>query len=489
MAASASFYWHDYETFGRDPALDRPVQFAGIRTDAQLNEIGEPLDILCRLPEDYLPHPGACLIHGITPQRANAEGLPEPQFIARIHAELALPGTCGVGYNTLRFDDEFTRCTLYRNFYDPYEREWRDGNSRWDLIDVMRMTRMLRPDGIAWPDRDGRPSFKLEELARANGLDHAHAHDALSDVRATIALARLLRKAQPRLFEWALRARSKGWVQEQLCVGAPKPVLHISSRFPAEQGCGALVLPLTVHPGNKSSVIACNLTLDPTPLIALDAARIRELLYTRSEDLPAGVGRIPLKEIKTNKSPMLAPAAMLTSGIAERYGFDLAACQANAERLLATPGLAAKLREVYAVERDWGAPRDPEAALYAGFIDDRDKALFPALRASAAADLRTGSFVFRDARLNTLLFRYRARHFPASLSPDERAEWQEHLQARLHGGAPRGQLDCIGFRAALEEARAACADHPDRLALLHDLAAYGASACAAAHSGDLADAH
>jgi exodeoxyribonuclease-1 len=483
VAAQASFYWHDYETFGRDPGLDRPVQFAGIRTDADLNEIGEPLDILCRLPEDYLPHPGAMMVHGITPQRANAHGLPEPQFIARIHAELARPGTCGVGYNTLRFDDEFTRFCLFRNFYDPYEREWRDGNSRWDLIDVMRMARLLRPEGIEWPDLEGKPSFKLEQLAAANGLLHEKAHDALSDVRATIALARLLRAAQPRLFDWALKARDKTWVLQQLALKEPRAVLHVSSRFSAEQGCGALVLPLAMHPGNRNSVIVCNLTIDPSPLIELDAARIRELLYTRTEDLPTGMGRIPLKEIKANKCPMIAPAEMLAPGIAARAGIDIEACRRNAELLLAAPGLAAKLREVYAAPREEGAVRDPESALYQGFIDDRDKALFPALRAAGEGELRERRFGFRDERLATLLFRYRARNFPGSLSADERAEWEEHIERRRHGEPQHGLLDCHGFALALDEERKKHAADATRLRLLDELASWGASVCAPTVSG------
>ncbi len=75
----------------------------------------------------------------------------EAEFIARIHAELAHPGTCGVGYNSIRFDDEFTRYTLYRNFYDPYAREWQNGCSRWDIIDMLRLTRALRRRGSSGP--------------------------------------------------------------------------------------------------------------------------------------------------------------------------------------------------------------------------------------------------------------------------------------------------------------------------------------------------
>jgi exodeoxyribonuclease-1 len=165
--SGTSFYWHDYETFGADPSRDRPVQFAGLRTDAELNVVGESLVIYSRPADDYLPHPQACLVTGISPQLALQQGVPEAEFIRQIHEELALPGTCGVGYNSLRFDDEVTRYTLYRNFYDPYAREWQNGNSRWDIIDMVRATCALRPEGIEWPLReDGLPSFRLEDLTQ-----------------------------------------------------------------------------------------------------------------------------------------------------------------------------------------------------------------------------------------------------------------------------------------------------------------------------------
>ena len=478
MPAPRSFFWYDFETWGRDPALDRPAQVAGIRTDEELREIGEPLDILCRIPEDYLPHPEACLVHGISPQRADAEGLPEPAFAARLLAELGKPGTCGAGYNSLRFDDEFTRHLLYRNFHDPYEREYRNGNSRWDLIDALRLARLLRPEGIVWPEREGRPSLRLEDLASANGIPHANAHDALADVRATIAMARLLRNAQPRLYDWALRARDKQEVASQLSLREPRPLLHVSSRFPAEQGAAALVLPITQHPVNRNSVIACNLTIDPEPLFTLDAPRLRALLYTRSDDLPTGIGRIPLKEIHLNRCPMLAPAALLTPQIAERVGIDIAACEAAARRLLATPGLAAKIAEVYA-EREPGPPRDPEAALYGGFLPDQDRALFPTIRAAGAGELRSQRFLFRDPRLAVLLFRYKARHFPEALDASEREDWQEHLTQRLHGAeASTGPLGCAGFADAIARCRGAADADPRKRALLDELATWGARACA-----------
>ena len=482
MAPEPSFYWHDYETFGANPASDRPAQFAGLRTDAELREIGEPLLLYCRPPEDYLPHPDACLITGITPQLAHERGLAEREFIARIHAELVQPATCAVGYNSIRFDDEFTRHTLYRNFFDPYEREWRNGNSRWDLIDVLRMARALRPDGIEWPDHpDGRPSFRLGDLSRANGIEHADAHDALADVRATLALARLLRARQPKLFGYALRARDKNWVRAQFDYSGAKPLLHVSARFAAENGNMALVLPLAEHPGQPNKVIVCNLALDPSPLERFDGERLRELLYTPAAALPADTARVPLKELHLNRSPMVAPAAMLTPELAARHGIDLARCESNRQRVCAIRGLREKLAAIYreAAERPLV---DPELALYDGFFCDRDRRLAERVRLLDGAELARQGVPFEDQRLQELLFRYRARNFPSSLNANESVRWREHCEERVQRKPLRGGLDCAALRERIEVLRVERDGDARAQAVLDAVAAWGDERCGSGFS-------
>src|SRR5687768_10703334 len=257
---SGTLLWYDLETFGRDPRRSRIAQFAAIRTDLALQPVGEPISLFCRPADDLLPSPQATLITGITPQRAQAEGVVEAEFIGRIADEMSQPGTCSIGYNSLRFDDEFVRCGLYRCFHDPYEREWKHGNSRWDLLDVLRLAHALRPDGVHWPPRgDGATSFRLEDLAAANGVRDGDAHEALSDVRATLGMARRLRDAQPRLWEWAFAQRGKAQAGALLDVAGMTPVLHVSSRYPAAQRCASLVVPVARHPRIATRVIVAGL--------------------------------------------------------------------------------------------------------------------------------------------------------------------------------------------------------------------------------------
>ncbi len=472
-----TLYWHDYETWGEVPAVDRPSQFAGIRTDQDLNIIGEPLMIYAKPAPDLLPKPEACLVTGLLPQQAQKMGLLEAEFIAAIYRELAQPGTCGVGYNSIRFDDEVTRYCLYRNFYDPYEREWRNGNSRWDIIDMVRMTRALRPEGIQWPEyEDGRPSFKLEMLTAANGLNHEAAHDALSDVYATIALARLIKEKQPKLYDYAFRLRDKRFAASLIDIDSAKPLLHISSKFPSQQANCALVLPLAMHPSNRNSVIALNLNQSPEMLLSLGAAELRERLFTAADNLPEGVERLALKEIHLNKTPMLLPPNMLDDSTCERLQIDKALINSHWRRLAdltldEKQVLRAKLAEIYA-EPGFPERQDPEQQLYAGFINDEDKRLMYQVRRSSPQELAQSSLQFIDLRLQEMLFRYRARNFPESLSAQESLCWRQFCHQRLTDPALGAGLVWGDFEQRIQQLLAADISEAQK-ALMTSLLAYG----------------
>ncbi|MBU1440017.1 MAG: exodeoxyribonuclease I [Gammaproteobacteria bacterium] len=437
-----SFLWHDYETFGAVPRRDRPSQFAAIRTDHELNEVGEPLMFFRKPADDYLPSPEACLITGITPQQCLAQGIPEHEFAARIERAFAQPATIGVGYNTIRFDDEVTRFLFWRNLIDPYAREWQNDCGRWDLLDVVRLTYALRPDGIEWPKKaDGSQSFKLEDLARANGLLHESAHDALSDVRATIALARLIRDRQPRLFDFAFGLHKKDQVARELNLPATsstaRAFLHVSGMFPAERGCLAVMWPLASHPTNKNEIIAWDLAFDPRELNDLDVPTLRQRLFTATAELPEGVTRLPVKGVHLNKSPMVVgKVKTLAPEMAQRWKIDLEVAARHAEFAADLPDMSAIWAEVYARPRE--AAPDVDEDLYGGFVGPADRRRLTHLRTLSPTELALARTGFDDPRLEELLFRYRARNFPESLGDGERERWEMHRVARLlegEGGA------------------------------------------------------
>lgn len=469
-----SFLFYDLETFGQDPRRTRIAQFAGIRTDADLNIIEEPVSFYVKPADDLLPSPIATLITGITPQHALSAGVTEAEAFARINDLMAQPGTCSLGYNTLRFDDEFVRHGLFRNFYDPYEREWRNGNSRWDLLDMMRLLHALRPDGIVWPQReDGATSFKLEHLATANNVRQGDAHEALSDVYATIGLAKLFKQAQPRLWDYALKLRDKRFVGGLLDVEAMQPVLHISMRYPAQRMCAAPVLPLARHPFINNRIIALDLEGDIEPLLDLPPETIAARLYTRAADLAEGEQRVPLKEVHLNKVPALVAWNHLRPADHARLGIDPAAIEAKAERLRQIgPALAEKVRQVYSGERTL-PPSDVDASLYDGFLADGDKSLMSRIRTSPPAELASFAERLRDPRMPELLFRYRARNYPDTLDTTERSRWNDYRRQRLLGDASLGEQTLPQFTAQLDALAAEHADDAGKLALLQQLRDWG----------------
>jgi exodeoxyribonuclease-1 len=433
-----TFLWHDYETFGINTRRARPAQFAAIRTDAELNQVGEPIMLYCQPANDFLPEPQACLVTGITPQECLEKGLPEHQFAAQIEHALAWPGTIGVGYNTLRFDDEITRFMFWRNLIDPYAREWQNDCGRWDLLDVVRTAYALRPDGIQWPvNAEGKASFKLTDLTAANGLVHASAHDALSDVHATIAVARLIKTTQPKLFDFCFGLHKKDRVMTEL--GLPttlinaKPFLHISGMFAPERGCLALMWPLAMHPGNKNELLAWDLAHDPSELAGLNAAQIRLRLFSKTADLSAGMSRLPVKSIHLNKSPMvMRNINVLSDAMAQRWGVDKAAQSRHAEIARDLPDMSAIWADVF--KREAAAPVDVDEDLYGGFVGNADRRRLNDLRQRNAQELASARPNFDDARLGELLWRYRARNFPQSLTAEELQRWDAHRAARLFDG-------------------------------------------------------
>ncbi|MCK4951681.1 MAG: exodeoxyribonuclease I [Gammaproteobacteria bacterium] len=473
-----SLYWHDYETFGTDPVRDRPAQFAGIRTDEELNIIGDPLSIYCKPADDVLPQPEACLVTGITPQVALEKGEIESEFIARIHEQLSVPGTCGVGYNSVRFDDEVTRNTLYRNFYDPYAREWQNNNSRWDIIDMVRLTYALRPEGIEWPTREeGKPSFRLDQLTIANGIEHEAAHDAMSDVYATIEMAKLIKRLQPRLYQYVFEHRFKRMVSQQLNIKEMKPVLHVSGMYPGEVGCLAMVVPLMQHPTNQNEIAVYDLRYDPAPLLELDAEQIQERLFTPTSELPEGVERMPLKTVRINKCPVIVPLNTMDDRAAERLSISVSDSQGHLEKIKraidAGLDLAGKLRQVFS-DRVYDEISDPDLSLYSGgFFSNADRNTMQQLHSLTPEELGKSAPIFEDSRLPEMLFRYRARNFPQTLSSDEHDRWAEYRKERLTQSDGGGSLTLEEYMKRVKELLSQPELTERDQSVLNELVAYG----------------
>jgi exodeoxyribonuclease-1 len=431
-----TFFFYDLETSGFSAQHDRIMQFAGQRTNLNLEPIGEPYNILVRLADDTLPSPDALLVTGITPQQTIADGVNEAEFARILMEEVFTPNTIAVGFNNIHFDDEFIRHLFWRNFYDPYEWTWKDGRSRWDLMDVVRMTRALRPEGIEWPVVDGKEVNRLADLTKANGIDHYKAHDALSDVEATMAVARLIKDKQPQLYEYLFKIRDKNEVKRLVNLDDKQPFVYVSGRFSSDFHKATVAFPLTS--GRNGNVIVYDLRHDPSEFVGLTpkelAARLFASWEARHEE---GFVQIPVKEMQYNRAPAVAPLGVLEQSDGwQRVGIDEATITAHKKALLEHPEFAENVRSVFEGRPEYARSKDPEAQLYDGFVTDADTLAIQRIRQASMETLADFHPEFTDERLSPLLLHYKARNFPRSLSEDEVGQWESWRAARLNAQLP-----------------------------------------------------
>ncbi len=470
---TTSFFYYDLETTGINPRDARIMQFAGQRTDMNMNPIGDPVNILIKITDEVVPEPDAIMITGITPQATIADGITEAEFLKLFYDEIATPGTTFVGYNSVRFDDEFMRYLNYRNFYDAYEWQYQDGKSRWDLLDVVRMTRALRPDGIEWPvDDKGQPTNRLELLTVANGIEHTSAHDALSDVYAVIAIAKLIQTKQPKLFSYLLKMRGKKEVDQ--LVGGGEPFLYSSGKYASEFQKTSPVVAVAKHPKRQGSLVF-DLRNDPDEFMKLTVPELVEA-WRRRRDEP-GL-RLPVKTLQYNKCPAVAPLGVLDADSAKRLQIDLENVQKNltklrvanfGPKLLEALDVLEKTQELKYINEE----KEVDAQLYDGFFGDQDRTKMRVVRVADASGLADLDMTFKDGRLKQLLPLYKARNFRNSLSAEERAAWEKFREDRLLGGKDTSRLAKFFNRLA------ELAKEPDLSAdkrfLLEELQLYGQS--------------
>ena len=468
---TSTILWHDYETWGVQAKYDFPVQFAAIRTDLEFNQVGKEINIHCQIPNDYLPHPEACLVTGISPQQSIRDGFLEHEFASKIHSHMMQSGTCVVGYNSIKFDDEVTRHLLYRNFYPVYEREYLNGNSRWDIIDLVRAAYALRPEGIEWPIYDsGLPCFKLEKLCEANGLAHEHAHDALSDVRASIALAKLIKSKQTKLYDFYWQLRDKNRVMQTINVQQQKPFLYISGLISSEHGCTTWMMPICMHPSNRNVVLAVDLSKDISVLRNHTAAQlsdndfIRSLYETRT---------MPVMQVAINKVPFVAPAKMLNEENAEHLHINREKCLAHYHELQNLSDLAIKCQSLFSAERDQNEALDIDAQLYTrDFPGPADKQLMERIRQSAPEALGALYSGIENPLYKRQVFRYIGRNFPNVMSQNELERWQAHRTERFINGSDKHYLNLEQFNHKIASLLDTYGHDKKQVRVLHELARY-----------------
>ncbi len=432
-----TFFFYDLETSGLKANDARIMQFAGRRTTLDLEPVGEPYNILIRLNDDTLPSPEALMVTGITPQQTVSEGISEAEFAKLLMEEIFTPDTITVGFNNVRFDDEFVRHLFWRTFRDPYEWSWRDGRSRWDMLDVVRITRALRPDGIEWPvDDKGNPTNRLELLTKVNNIEHLNAHDALSDVDALIAVTRLIKDTQPQLFDYLLKLRDKREVQSLVNLDEKKPFVYASGRYDNEFNKTTVAFPLTS--GRNGNVVVYDLRYDPTPFLDLSSDKLEAKLYAPHEERKKDdFVKLPIKELQYNRCPAVAPIGVLEQADGwQKISLDLQTIERHKKLLLQAPHFAENVRTLFEKTRSYAVSNEPEGQLYDGFVGDKDRIRIESVRNATERELADFHPAFDDERLNPLLLHYKGRNYPASLSEDESVEWERWRAQRINTQLP-----------------------------------------------------
>lgn len=418
-----TLYWHDYETFGATPKYDRPSQFAGIRTDEDLNIIGEPLMIYCKPSNDFLPHPMACKVTGITPLDIIDKGLKESDFIDAINKELSKAGTCGVGYNSINFDDEVTRYTLYRNLQDPYAREWKNNCSRWDIMNMLRLVSIKAPETLNWPiNENGFKSFRLEELSKSNNIIHENAHDALSDVIATIEIAKIIKKNQPKLYSYVYNLRNKNEAMKVL--DNTNMLIHVDSFYGGDKNYFSIVHPLCSGKKysslNNNDYILVDLTReDFIDWINLPLSELKNQLFSKKEKLEElNLKRPGINKIAANRCPVVVNYKVLSEQQLADFNIDINVCLKNLAYLTENPDVADNISKLFVSEFENDI--NPDTSLYGSFISNTDRALLDYARINLKFH---EDYQFSDNKFHELLFRYQARNYPETLTVEETSNW------------------------------------------------------------------
>ena len=465
--------WHDYETFGINPKVDFPVQFAAIRTTLDLQVIEDQPNInwLCKIPHDYLPHPQACLVTGITPYYSLSKGLSEPEFANRIHKQMMKPNTCVVGYNSMKFDEEVTRNLFFRNLFPIYDREYKNNNSRWDVIDLVRACYALRPENISWPLYDnGKPCFKLEALTKANNIVHEDAHDALSDVYATIAIAKLIKTTHPKLYDYYWQLRSKHHVNNMLQQFQRNIFIYVGGFIGSEQGCCTIIMPVCAHPENQNSILCIDLLRPITEFTINDPQRLKETLFNREISRSNKPGML---NIAVNKSPFVAPIKTLSNTRAKSLDIDVNMAITNYKALANSPFLATLCQFVFSSTEPRITPQNIDEQLYTSeFPSSADIRLMETVRYEVPEQLAAYSGKFESDTLNNLLFQYRARNYPNLLDEQEMSRWQQHIVSRLTKNNKSACLSLEEYFSSIEDLSQQYQQYPDKVKILESLKRY-----------------
>ena len=434
-AAANGFVFYDVETTGISRCFDQILQIACIRTDGDFNIVDPECDILnlrCRRLPWITPSPGAMLVTGVTHDQLERAPLSHYEMMCAVNAayENWSPATF-IGYNSLRFDEELLRHGLFSSLYPAYLTSQR-GCGRADVYRMLQVVTALAPGVIALPEINGRPSMKLGNVLRANGIvfSEDEAHDALADVRGTIALLKLMRQRCPIIVEHMLGMASRDGAATFL---DQNPIIRHVTHFGTAHL--AMVKPMAANPDNRNEVAIFDLGFDTAPYLNMSVDELANALRS----LPRVISSIRL-----NAQPAILTREALLDETVERNPEDIDDYTIEARAI--SISLAQHFRDNVAeamqlLQRRYIPGPYIEEQLYSGgFPSFADKRL--ASRFHRITDWRQRLALvneFDDARLRTHALRLVYAEAPRALpSPalDELHDWTRERLLSLGDGLP-----------------------------------------------------
>jgi exodeoxyribonuclease I len=448
-----SFVFYDTETTGTNTYFDQILQFGAIHTDDELNEL-DRFECRCRLDGHVVPSAGAFRVTGMTIGKVTAADLPTHyEMVCQLKEQLEkwCPTTF-VGWNTLSYDEHLLRQAFYKCLHPPYLTNT-NGNQRSDMLKLAQCAEAFSKDVLTVPlNEKGKPTFKLDQLAPANGFHHLNAHDAMADVEATIFICRLIKHRAPEAWQQMLHCAAKARVEE---------VIHGSAVFMLREYYGSVreyALTRLGEEPNGFAPLAYDLSIDSHQLHVMSDTE----LSSRLKRSPR-----PIRRIRTNAAPFVTPAVSGQS-IA---GLSYDTLTARRIDLLGHPGLIDRLVQLSAREPVAGSEH-VEERIYDGFPSRADAALMVRFHELPWCDRFPIVEQFADDRYRAIGRRLIYGHCPESLPLEVREEQERLVAARLlghgHDSPPWSTLDVVDGEADLMTQDA----HPELLEMLAEFRAF-----------------